>query len=180
MQKLKNIFHYLKSQDQISSDSFEDFQSRMADPTKLEKVYGYLKDEGMVESEDFDAFRNNIGVTDPKNENPAGFKTRAEHDAYHTQQLLDKSKVESPELYQKYMELQKAKNPDTTAIIMAMGGIPEFVPPATNPDTTNTPPANPTDWKNLDSGKASNKPAGYRYDAGHGKPAKESITKRKK
>lgn len=176
--KLKNIFHHLKSQDKLSSDSYEDFQQRMQDPKKLENVYAYLKSEQLVKSETVDVFKATMGLTDPKtdpkNTNPT-FKDKTEHDAFHVKQLFEKTKGDKAALQQKYFEIADKDPAGAQAIIAAMGGIPEYTAPPKLAKTTT-----PTDWSNLvSSGPADSKKGGYRYDAGQGKPAKGSITKRR-
>lgn len=97
------------------------------------------------------------------------FKSREEHDAYYTQQLLGKMQQEYPELHQSYQtSMLLGKRADADAALAAAGGLPVYKP---EPFT----PTNPTNWAAL--GFSNNAPEGYRYDSG--KPDKESITKRR-
>lgn len=103
--------------------------------------------------------------TDPKNE--------AEHQAQEREKRLTELQSQEPELHAKMMSRSKA---DQDAYIALRGGLPKYQAP---PKKVGPPPT-PTNWKELGFGKAKHKPQGYRYNAGSGKPAKESITRRRR
>lgn len=176
MDKLSNIFHFLKSHNKIKADNLEAFQAKMvSNPQLQEKVYSYLRGNNAIKADNIDSFREKIGLTltDPKSNEPGKFKNRQEHDAFHLQGLLEKAKIEAPGLHDKYFELVnsgKANPADVSAVITAMGGLPAYTEPVT-PST----PSNPTDWKNLGFSGAQ-KTGGYRYNSGQGKPAVGSTT----
>jgi hypothetical protein len=124
---------------------------------------------------------NNGGVTpisglrsaftgDPKKKKPA---TQQQHTQQHTAALVNKMQTEDGSLLKRYQEALAVGDKVTAdGVLLAMGGIPEFVPPPKTSTPSNLPP---TDWKNLGFSGA-NKTGGYRYNAGQGKPAQGSIT----
>ena len=105
--------------------------------------------------------------TDPKKPS-----SEAEHNAQERQKRLIELQAKEPELYAKM-----AKSNDQDAHIALRGGLPKYQAPAKEKAG---PPPTPTNWKDLGFGKPKHKPAGYRYNAGSGKPAKESPTRRRK
>lgn len=60
--RLRKIYDYLKSQNKVRAETYEDFQVKMEDPTRLEKVYNYLKEENKVSAESFDIFQEKVGL----------------------------------------------------------------------------------------------------------------------
>lgn len=98
------------------------------------------------------------------------FKTKQEHDQFYTNKALNRLKTEDQGLYTKYNEFMTlGDTSNALTMIMAGGGIPQFIP-------KNEPyvPLNPTDFKNI--GFKVNKPKGFRYATNQAD--EESITKK--
>lgn len=99
-------------------------------------------------------------------------KEKKHHDEQRAKRLQELQSKE-PDLYAK----MSGSREDQDAYIALRGGLPKYTAPA---KPAGPPPAPKTNWKDLTYGTPKRKPAGYRYNAGEGKPAKESITKRGK
>lgn len=106
--------------------------------------------------------------TDPKKPS-----NEAEHQAQEREKRLTELQSQEPELHAEMMSRSKA---DQDAYIALRGGLPKYQAPAKKAG----PPPTPTNWKELGFGTPKRKPAGYRYNVGSGKPAKESPTRRRK
>lgn len=70
--RLRKIFDYLKQNNKVRAESYEDFEEKMQDPARLEKVYNYLKDQKKVRAESFDAFQERVGLKKKEQRLPGG------------------------------------------------------------------------------------------------------------
>ncbi len=95
---------------------------------------------------------------------------KKKHQEQARQKRLTELQAQEPELYAK---MEKEKELDS--YIALRGGLPKYQ--AKKPAG---PPPTPTNFKDIGFGSPKRKPAGYRYNAGSGKPAKESTTRRRK
>ena len=111
------------------------------------------------------------GGTGPEKEKKKP-RNEAEHNAQQREKRLSELSAQEPELYAK-ME----KGNELNSLIALRGGLPKYQAPAKKPAG---PPPTPTNFKEIGFGTPKRKPAGYRYTAGSGKPAKESLTRRRK
>lgn len=98
-------------------------------------------------------------------------RNKTEHQAQERQKRLSELQSKEPELYAKM-----SNSGDQDAYIALRGGLPKYQAPAKKIG----PPPTPTNFKEIGFGKPKRKPQGYRYNAGSGKPAKESPTRRRK
>lgn len=105
------------------------------------------------------------------------FKNQAEHDAYYRKQLLERARVEKPNVYGAYMGEPTADGSASTnikgdldTVLAVMGGIPKFGLPAKA-----LPPTNPTNWSKL--GFNPEKVEGFRYSKN--RPDVASITNKR-
>lgn len=194
---LQRVFHYLKGQNKIKSESFDEFKTHLENPTKLGKVFSYLRANDVVKAENVDAFKAKFGIGDPpertlpkdvvlkyvehlRDQSIAPLVDIEEKDPlfydkdkfvdFYRQKALKKFSPEDMELY------DKADPANRDAIIALRGGLPDFaVYQKIVRDHEKM--ALPSDAGKVPSGGDNNyKPQGYRYSAG--KPARESITKR--
>lgn len=197
---LQRVFHYLKSQNKIKSESLDEFKTHLENPTKLGKVFDYLRQNDAIKADNIDTFKTNFGIgggdptdrplpkdvvlkyvehvrdknitplVDIEEEDPL-FYDRDNFIDFYRQKALKKFSPADMELY------NNADPANRDAIIALRGGLPDFtVYQKIVRDYEKL--ALPSDVGRLPSGKSNYKPQGYRYNAGQGKPARDSITRR--
>lgn len=171
--KLDELFAYQAKlnqnigQGELSPEGQQDVGSS-PDP-KLDKFNKFLQSRGKKPV-------RALGGTLPDPIDPPKFKNKAEHDAYYRKQLIEKAKIDRPNIFESYAgsadgSIEEVGEPiDENTLIAIMGGIPAWEAP-----TQSSPSKVQTDISKIK--QINPKVGGYRYKKG--KPAKGSITKRR-
>lgn len=143
--RLRKVYDYLKQNNKVRSETYEDFEEKMQDPARLEKVYNYLKEQNKVRADSFDAFQDKMGLKKKENGLPGRIPLAAEENPQTLQAPTDQPQVSgeisSPVLDSGLTEEQErernlaelAKEP-----VASESQAPEtkpFVPFVTGPDT---------------------------------------------